>query len=83
MLKWKEARKLDVLSEMSNPFKQQGEQMDMIIQLQMEKCSMSDDFWRKFGIEIEYMEQCAYFYQLMKSDQEYEEAGLSRDALVI
>lgn len=55
----------------------------MVIQLEMEKYSMNDDFWRKFGIEIDQMEQAAFFYDLMKTDKEYEEAGLSRDALVI
>lgn len=83
MLKWKEARKLDVLSELSNPFKPVQEQADMVISLEMEKCSMMDDFWRKFGCEIDEMEQAAELYGLMKSDKDYEEAGLHRDALVI
>ena len=44
---------------------------------------MMDDFWRKFGVESEEMEQAAHLYDLMKSDADYEAAGLSRDALVI
>ena len=83
MLKWRENRKLDVLSEMSNPFKPQLEQADMVIQLTMEKCRLIDDFWRHFDIEIDEMEAAAKFYDLMKSDKEYQEAGISRDALVI
>ena len=53
MLKWKEARKLDVLSEMSNPFKPKLEQSDLVIELQYQKCRLSDDFWRIYKIEIE------------------------------
>ena len=71
MLKWRENRKLDVLSEMSNPFKPQLEQADMVIQLTMEKCRLIDDFWRHFDIEISDMEAAAKFFDLMKSDKEY------------
>ena len=49
----------------------------------MEKCRLIDDFWRHFDIEIDEMEAAAKFYDLMKSDKEYQEAGISRDALVI
>ena len=83
MLKWHQERKLDVLSEMSNPFKPQLEQADMVIQLTMEKYRLIDDFWRHFKVEIDEMEAAAKLYDLMKSDKEYEEAGISRDALVI
>lgn len=83
MLKWRENRKLDVLSEMSNPFKPKLEQGDMVIKLQLEKCQLLDDFWKKFGREVEEMELAAKMYELMKSDQDYEAAGMSRDALVI
>jgi len=49
----------------------------------MEKYRLIDDFWRHFKVEIDEMEAAAKLYDLMKSDKEYEEAGISRDALVI
>ena len=81
MLQWREKKKLDVLSELSNPFKPKKEQTEMVIELQYQKCLLADNCWRKFGFELEEFEQAAFFYDLMKPDSEDPE--IHRNALVI
>lgn len=42
----------------------------MVVELQLQKCRLADDFWQLFKCEIEDMEQAAALHQLMKSELE-------------
>ena len=79
MLTWVENRKLDVLSEASNPFKKR-EKFEMVIELQTAKQKMGDDLHAKFGVEMDLFSAACKYYDLLKPEEEIE---LTRDALVI
>ena len=70
ILRWREQKKLEVLSFLSDPFRQKLDKADMVVRLSEEKYKLSDDLYLKFGIENEYLEGLAEYYGLLKSDND-------------
>ncbi len=80
VIKFVEDQKIDVLSELSNPFKAVREKEEVVIDLQLEECKIEDTLFFKFNIEDPTIYKKALeHYEFTKS----ESSGLSRDALVI
>ena len=68
ILGYYEARKLDVLSILSNPFKYQFDKNKerFVYELALEQAKIEDEIWEKFGREFIFFVKAARHYGLMK-----------------
>ena len=76
-----EARKLDVLSILSNPFKYQFDKNKerFVFELAMEQAKIEDEIWDKFEREFIFFIKACRYYGLMKHGHN----EMERDALII
>ena len=81
ILGYYEARKLDVLSILSNPFKYQFDKNKerFVYELALEQAKIEDEIWEKFGREFIFFVKAARHYGLMKQGHN----EMERDALII
>ena len=70
MLRWREQRKLDVLSFLADPFREKLDKGDMVVKLQAEKYRLSDELFLKFGVEVSDLDVAAKHYDLLRPDSE-------------
>ena len=68
-----------MLSILSDPFRER-EQVEMVIELSVEKYKIEDEIYFKFGFEPEQVEKASSDFDLLKPEGE---AEFDRNALVI
>ena len=83
-----EARKLDVLSILSNPFKHQfdNHKGKFVLELAIEQAKIEDQIWVEYGITFQFFIKACNSYGLLKSgtsDATEDDSSLSRNAQVI
>jgi hypothetical protein len=80
MLSFYEARKLDVLAILSNPFKHQfGDKEKFVLELAVEQAKIEDQIFIKYGHEFNLFIKACNFYGLVKNTLK-DEKELARDA---
>ena len=78
-----EKRRLEVLSEMSDPFKGKQDQSEVVINLQMSHSKMYDKLFFDYSIEpLEFELNCEE-HGLLKHKDEQKAGSLSRNAMAI
>ena len=81
ILKFYEARKLDVLQILSNPFKHQFDQKDkFVLELAVEQAKIEDQIYVKFKKEFRVFMKACQHYGLIKERKGVE---MNKNALVI
>ncbi len=68
-----------MLSILSNPFRER-EQVEMVIELSVEKYKIEDEIFFKFGFEHEQVEKASSDFYLLRPEEEFE---FDRNALAI
>lgn len=80
ILKFYEARKLDVLSILSNPFKHHfGQKDSFVLGLAVEQAKIEDQVYQKYGKDFKLFLKACHHYGLLKNGK----TAISKDALVI
>mmetsp|Transcript_11323 Transcript_11323/g.19069 ORF Transcript_11323/g.19069 Transcript_11323/m.19069 type:complete len:94 (-) Transcript_11323:40-321(-) len=77
MLGFYEARKLDVLQILSNPFKHHFDQKDkFVLELAVEQAKIQDEIVIKYGKEFRLFIKACIYYGLMKSQTKEQQKTL-------
>ena len=80
ILKFYEARKLDVLSILSNPFKHHfGQKDSFVLGLAVEQAKIEDQVYQKYGKDFKLFLKACNHYNLLKNGK----TAIAKDALVI
>ena len=79
-----EARKLDVLSILSNPFKHQfNNKQKFVVDLAVEQSKIEDQIYLKYGKEFRVFLKACHYYGLLKKANPMGKGEVAKDAVII